>query len=78
MAKEEKMTEIQELNRNIEVMIGLLLRLLTKNHEGLSLKDQISVLDELGVRPVSIAKIVGRTPKHVGKELVGIRKARRS
>jgi len=69
--------EIKQLNRNMEVVIALLLRLISRENVGLSLKEQIGILDDLGVRPVSIARMVGRTPKHVGKELVGIRRARK-
>jgi hypothetical protein len=39
-----------------------------------SLKEQIEILSDLGLMPADIALIVGRTGKHVNKELVGIRK----
>lgn len=39
------------------------------------MKEQIAILDGLGVRPVDIAVIVGKTPSHVNKELVAIRRA---
>lgn len=69
--------ELRQLNKNTEVVIALLLRLISRENASLSLKEQIQVLDELGVRPISIARMVGRTQKHVGKELVGIRRARK-
>jgi hypothetical protein len=66
---------LAELNKNLEVMIALLLRTISRDTRGLSLKEQIAVLDGLGVRPVSIARIVGRTQSHVSKELVSIRRS---
>lgn len=69
--------EIQELrllNKRLEVVIALMLRNISRDNKALQLKEQISILDGLGVRPVEIAQIVGKTPKHVGKELVAIRR----
>lgn len=68
-------TAINELNRNMEVVIALLLRSISRDTNSLQLKEQIAILDGLGIRPVSIARIVGKTPTHVSKELVAIRRS---
>ena len=73
---EEKNSAFRQLEQKLDVIAALLLRLIPKNIEGLSLKEQINLLDGLGVRPVEIAKIVGRSSNHVNKELVAIRKGR--
>lgn len=65
---------LRELNRNMEVVIALLLRGISRETSALPLKDQIAILDGLGVRPVSIAAMVGKKPGHVSKELVAIRR----
>lgn len=67
--------ELQNLNRNMEVVIALLLRLVSPDSKRLALKEQIALLDGLGLRPISIASIVGKTSGHVSKELVAIRRA---
>lgn len=63
-----------ELNKRAGVMISLLLRIVQQEKSAISLKDQVRMLDNLGLRPRDIADILGRTPTHVSKELVGIRK----
>jgi DNA-binding CsgD family transcriptional regulator len=63
-----------ELNKRLGVVIALLLRSLPKPGEGLSLRDQVCLLSELGMRPKDIADILGRTPTYVSKELTTIRK----
>ncbi len=65
---------ISELNKRMGVVIALLLRATPKGSDGLSLRDQIKLLSELGVRPKDIAEILGRTQSFVGKELTGLRK----
>jgi hypothetical protein len=70
-----QLKELQQLNKNIEVVIALLLRTVSRDTNPLALKDQIAILNGLGLRPASIADIVGRTGSHVNKELVGIRRA---
>ena len=75
MPPRSELEELQSLNRNIEVVIALLLRQVSPDNKRLPLKEQIALLDGLGVRPISIASIVGKTPGHVSKELVAIRRA---
>lgn len=67
-------TSLNELNKKLEVIIALLLRLVPEEQQGLNLKEQISLLDNLKIRPVEIAEIIGRNPGYVNKELVAIRK----
>lgn len=52
-----------------------MLRLVSPDSRRLPLKEQIALLDGLGVRPILIASIVGKTQGHVSKELVSIRRS---
>lgn len=69
-----ELEQLKELNRNMEVVIALLLKLISAENNGLPLKEQIALLDGLGVRPIAIAGIIGRKPGHINKELVAIRR----
>ena len=71
---EDSKQVLQQIEQKLDVIAALLLRLVPKNVEGLSLKEQIKLLEGLGIRPIEIAKIVGRSSNHVNKELVAIRK----
>ena len=78
MTKEQNdktLERLQELNKKMEVVIALLLRLIPRDIIGLPLKEQIAILDGLEIRPVNIAAIVGKKAGHVSKELVAIRRA---
>jgi len=66
---------IKSTNRLLQVVIALLLR--QKKAELLPLKQQIGILHDLGLRPIEIAEILGRTGKYVGKEIAGIRKSKK-
>jgi hypothetical protein len=59
----------------LRVIIALMLR--GQRDDGMSLKEQISTLHDLGVRPTDIAQILGRTGTYINKELSIIRKAKR-
>jgi len=63
-----------ELNKRLGVMISLLLRMVPREGPSISLKEQIRILDSLGIRPRDIADILGRTATHINKELAGLRK----
>lgn len=65
-----------EVNKRLGIVIALLLKALPKGHDAMSLRDQVQLLSELGVRPKDIAEILGRTQTYVGKELAGLRKNR--
>lgn len=61
--------------RLLKVIIGLLIR--RKVDDSPSLRQQIETLDNLGLRPVEIAEVIGRSATYVSKELSGIRKSRK-
>jgi len=63
---------IQQLGQKIDLIVALLLRLSPK--KGLSLKEQVRLLNDLKIRPVDMSKITGRSQGHINKELVAIRK----
>ena len=65
---------LESTNRLLKVIIALLLR---GSEEAPNLRQQIEILADLGLKPVEIADILGRTNTHVNKELSGIRKSRR-
>ena len=66
--------DFAEVNKRLGVVIALLLRSLPTGKEGLSLRDQVELLNGLGMRPKDIADILGRTQGYVSKELVSLRK----
>ena len=63
---------LESTNRLLKVIIALLLR--GKSEESLNLRQRVEVLHDMGLKPVEIAEILGRTNTYVNKELVGIRK----
>ena len=69
--------QLSELNKRLGVIISLLLRMIPQDGLSGTLKEQARILDSLSIRPRDIADILGRTPSHINKELVGIRKEKR-
>jgi hypothetical protein len=69
-------SEFASIERLLKVIVALLLR--RTEDEALPMKRQIGTLNDLGLRPVEIAEILGRTATYVNKELSGFRKNRRS
>ena len=67
--------ELESTNKLLKVIIALLLR--GRDEEKLNLRERVEILDGLGLKPVEIAEILGRTNTYVSKELVGIRKQRK-
>jgi len=65
---------LEQVVQRLDVANALLLRLVPKNNDVLTLKEQLQLLDGLKVRPVDMARITGRKPGHINKELVSIRK----
>ena len=59
---------LENINRNLEVIIGLLLRSLPDT-EAASLRDRILMLTAMGMRPNEIARVLGKSANHVNKEL---------
>lgn len=68
--------DFAELNKRLGIIISLLLKTLPKGGEGISLRDQIQLLADLGVRPKDISEILGRTQTYVNKELASLRKGK--
>jgi hypothetical protein len=59
---------LENINRNLEVVVGLLLRSLPGS-EAASLRDRVRMLDGMGMRPKDIAKVLGKSANHINKEL---------
>jgi flagellar basal body P-ring protein FlgI len=68
--------QLSEFNKRLGIVISLLLRTIPKNEKSISLKEQVRILDSLGIRPRDIADILGRTPTHISKELAGLHKGK--
>ena len=71
----QELEKLTEINKKLEVVIALLLRSISRDTSVLPLKEQIAILDGLGVRPIDVADIVGKKPSYINKELVAIRRA---
>jgi len=59
---------LENINRNLEVIIGLLLRS-QPDSDSVSLRDRVLMLKGIGMRPKDIARILGKSPNHINKEL---------
>ena len=67
--------ELQSTNKLLRVIVALLLR--RRDEQTLTLRQQIEILNDLGIKPVEIAEILGRNNTYINKELSGIRKNRK-
>lgn len=67
--------ELQSTNKLLRVIVALLLR--RKDEKTLTLRQQIEILSDLGIKPAEIAEILGRTNTYINKELSSIRKSRK-
>ncbi|KKR53886.1 MAG: hypothetical protein UT90_C0004G0071 [Parcubacteria group bacterium GW2011_GWA1_40_21] len=67
--------ELQSTNKLLRVIVALLLR--RRDEQTLTLRQQIEILNDLGIKPVEIAEILGRNNTYINKELSGIRKSRK-
>lgn len=67
-------SDLESTNKLLKVMIALMLR---RDEQPLSLKQQIEILSDLGMKPVEIAETLGKTGTYINKELSGIRKGRK-
>ncbi len=63
------------LDRKLGVVISLLLRLLPKEPNGITLREQVDILRGLGVRPKDIADILGKTRSYVTKEIASLNRS---
>ena len=68
--------QFEAINKNMRVMIAIQLKSLDRGGKELSLRDQIGLLNDLGVRPVDIAGILNRNPRFINKELNFIKKSK--
>ena len=75
MATNMEKNTLESTNRLLKVIVALLLR--GRDEQALTLRQRIEVLNDLGLKPVEIAEILGRTNTHINKELVGIRKGKK-
>jgi hypothetical protein len=66
---------LESTNRLLMVMISLMLR--QKVEQGPTLRQQIEILSDLGIKPAEIAEILGRNGTYINKELSSIRKSRK-
>jgi hypothetical protein len=67
---------LESTNKLLRVIVALLLR--KKDEQTLTLRQQIELLDGLGMKPAEIGEIIGRTNTYINKELSGLRKLRKS
>jgi len=67
-----KKKEISSTDRLLRVIAALLVR--QQPPEFITLREQIKILDEMGLEPIEIAEILGRTNIYVNKELSELRK----
>lgn len=65
----------ESTNRLLRVIIALLLK--RKDADTLTLRQQIGVLNDLGLKPLEIAEILGRSNIYINKELFELRKGRK-
>jgi len=70
-------SRLKDLNKHLGTVISLLLRMIPKDGKSINLKEQISILDGLGVRPRDIAEMLNRSQGYISKELAGIRKGKK-
>lgn len=64
---------VPELVKRLDAVIGLLVVTLPQPEHPRSLREQIRLLDAVGLAPSEIARIVGRPAKSVNSELARIR-----
>jgi hypothetical protein len=59
---------LENINRNLEVIIGLLLRSLPDS-DATHLRGRILMLNDMGMRPKDIARVLGKSTNHINVEL---------
>ena len=67
---------LENINRNLEVVIALLLRSLP-GADAASFQDRVLMLEAIGMRPKDMAKVLGKSANHINKELSVGRSARK-
>lgn len=66
---------LESTNKLLRVIVALLLR--RKDEQTLTLRQQIEILNDLGIKPTEISEIIGRTNTYINKELFELRKSRK-
>jgi len=70
--------QFKQLAQKLDIIISLLLRSQLARRKGaMTVRDQIALLNKRKMRPVEIAKILGKTQPFVNKELSIIRRESR-
>ena len=67
--------EHESTDRLLRVIISLLLR--QKKEDTLNLKQQIEILNDLGLKPLEIAEILGRSNIYINKEIYKLRNVKK-
>jgi hypothetical protein len=64
--------------RSERLLKGILAVLVRNGPDGpRTLREQIATLSDIGLRPIEIAEILGRSLNHITKELSGLRSRKR-
>jgi len=66
---------LESTNKLLRVIVALLLK--RKDSDTLTLRQQIEILNDLGLKPLEIAEILGRNNLYINKELSELRKSRK-
>lgn len=66
---------LESTNKLLRVIVALLLK--RKDPDTLTLRQQIEILNDLGLKPLEIAEILGRNNTYINKELSELRKSRK-
>lgn len=66
---------LESTNKFLRVIVALLLK--RKDPDTLTLRQQIEILNDLGLKPLEIAEILGRSNLYINKELSELRKSRK-
>lgn len=69
----ENANELKEISRRLGIVITLLLKLNQDSGKGMPQRALIAELQKLGMRPVEIASIIGRTSSFINKELATLK-----
>jgi transcriptional regulator len=65
-------------NESTNQLLRVIIALLVEQSESLStLKQKVLFLDRAGLGQTEIGRVLGRTRTHIGKELAGLRKAKK-
>jgi hypothetical protein len=67
---------LETINRNLEVVISLLLRSLPDS-DAAHLRGRILMLSDIGMRPKDIARVLGKSTNHINVELSMARNAKK-